>query len=328
MRAIHTDMCSEAGSAARELTHSSASRYIRGALSGIAAVSIWAGWIVAARFGVKTSLTPWDIAFLRFAVAGVILMPVLVQKGLARDRLGWVGFLAIVVGGGAPMVLVANAGLLYAPAAHGGALFPGVMPLMVAILASIVLREQCSAARRTGLLLILVGVLAILGFAGAQIGSPENVGHAFFIAAAVLWAFYTVAMRYAGIDGLHAAAIAAGASLSVYVPVFAIFGPGNLGHAPLRDVAVQALVQGVLTAVVSLMLYGYAVTLLGAASGAAFGALCPVMTALLAIPVLGEWPAPRDWIGIGFISIGVYFVSGGPLPDRRGRNPGPSASSP
>jgi drug/metabolite transporter (DMT)-like permease len=168
-----------------------------------------------------------------------------------------------------------------------------------------------------------VFVLAILGFAGARIGSPKNIGHAFFMAAAVLWAFYTVAMRHAGIDGLHAAAIAAGTSLSVYAPVFAIVVPGNLGHAPFRDVAVQALVQGRPHRFVSLLLYGYAVTLLGAASGAAFGALCPVMTALIAIPILGEWPALRDWIGIGLISLGVYFVSGGPLPNRPGRNPGP-----
>src|SRR5215470_15934903 len=302
----------EAGATAHEPADPTTSRYVRGALSGIAAVTIWAGWIVAARLGVKTSLTPWDIAAIRFAVAGVILAPVLLRRGFALDRLGWARLSAIVIGGGAPMVLVAGAGLLYAPAAHGGALFPGVMPLMVAMLASIVLRERFSVARRVGLLLILGGVLAILGSAGARIGSPENVGHALFVAAAVLWACYTVAMRSAGLDGLHAAAIAAGASLVVYVPVFAVFAPGNLGHAPLRDVAVQAIVQGVLTAVVSLVLYGYAVTLLGAASGAAFGALCPVITALLAIPILGERPGPGDWIGIGLISLGVYFVSGGP----------------
>ena len=112
------------------------------------------------------------------------------------------------------------------------------------------------------------------------------------------------------------------------VPVFAIFVPGNLGHAPFRDVAMQAMVQGILTGVVSLILYGYAVTLLGAASGAAFGALCPVMTALFAIPILGEWAALRDWIGIGPISLGVYFVSGGPLPNRLGRAPSlPSRSA-
>jgi hypothetical protein len=72
---------------------------------------------------------------IRFAVAGVLLLPYLLRRGLALDRLGWTGLAAIVVGCGAPMVLLVNAGLLFAPASHGGALFPGVMPSMVAILA-------------------------------------------------------------------------------------------------------------------------------------------------------------------------------------------------
>ena len=37
------------------------------------------------------------------------------------------------------------------------------------------------------------------------------------------------------------------------------------------------------------------------------------MTALMAIPVLGEWGVAIDWMGIILISIGVYVVSGGPL---------------
>ncbi len=45
-------------------------RYARGALYGLAAVSIWSAWIVVARLGLRTSLTPWDIAALRFGVAG------------------------------------------------------------------------------------------------------------------------------------------------------------------------------------------------------------------------------------------------------------------
>jgi len=44
------------------------------------------------------------------------------------------------------------------------------------------------------------------------------------------------------------------------------------------------------------------------------------MTAFMAIPVLGEWPSAIDWFAIVPISIGVYVVSGGPLPPmRRGR---------
>src|SRR3954464_7826532 len=89
--------------------------YLRGALYGLAAVSIWAGWIVVARLGLRTALTPWDIAALRFGVAGVLLLPYLLRQGLALDRLGWGGVAAIVIGGGAP-VFLANAGLLFAPA--------------------------------------------------------------------------------------------------------------------------------------------------------------------------------------------------------------------
>jgi drug/metabolite transporter (DMT)-like permease len=57
---------------------------------------------------------------------------------------------AIVLGGGAP-VLLANAGLLFAPAAHAGALFPGVMPLAVAILAAPILHEPFTDAKKLAL---------------------------------------------------------------------------------------------------------------------------------------------------------------------------------
>jgi len=56
------------------------------------------------------------------------------------------------------------------------------------------------------------------------------------------------------------------------------------------------------------------VELLGATAGAAFVALTPATTALLGIPVIGEWPSAIDWIAIIVISIGVNLVSGGPRP--------------
>lgn len=102
--------------------------------------------------------------------------------------------------------------------------------------------------------------------------------------------------------------------MALYLPVFAVLPRGNLAAAPFGDIALQALVQGVVTAIVSLLLYGRAVSILGASSGAAFAALCPAMTAVQAIPILGEWPAIYDWLAVGLISIGVYIVSGGPMP--------------
>jgi drug/metabolite transporter (DMT)-like permease len=290
--------------------------YIRGAAYGLAAVGIWSGWIVVARLGLRTSLTPWDIAALRFSVAGLLLLPYVLSKGLALERLGWIGLVAIVLGGGAP-VLLANAGLLFAPAAHAGALFPGVMPLAVAILAAAILHEPFTDAKKIGFVLILLGVFRIASGTGGAIGSAQTLGHALFLGSGLAWACYTVAMRRARLDGLHAAGIAAVGALILYVPGYLFTGVASLANAPWGDIALQALVQGVLTAIVSLVLYGRAVNILGASSGAAFAALSPAMTAIMAIPILGEWPTTADWIAIASISAGVYVVTGGPLPQRR-----------
>ena len=59
--------------------------YVRGAIYGLSAVCIWAAFIVVSRLGVRTSLTPWDVAAIRFAVAGMLLLPYLIGRGLALD---------------------------------------------------------------------------------------------------------------------------------------------------------------------------------------------------------------------------------------------------
>jgi drug/metabolite transporter (DMT)-like permease len=293
------------------------SEYLRGALYAIAAVSMWAGWVVAARLGVKTSLTPWDITAIRFGVAGMILLPYLLKKGFAIDRLGGWGVAAIMAGGGAPMVLISYIGLLFAPARHAASLYTGLLPLNVAILAALVLGEAFTVTKRIGLALIVPGALGIVWSAGAMIGSPQNIGHVLFIGAGMMSAGYFVAMRKGRLNGLHAAAIAAVGSLIAYIPIYVIATGASLADAPWRDVAMQAFVQGLLTSVISQVLFGRAVNILGASRSAAFAALSPAITALLAIPILGEWPATIDWIAILLISCGVYCVSGGPLPARR-----------
>jgi drug/metabolite transporter (DMT)-like permease len=289
--------------------------YVRGALFGLAAVSIWSGNIVVAGLGLRSSLTPWDISAIHFAVAGLILVPYLMRGGLALDRLGWIGLAALVLGG-APTVLLANAGLLFAPASHAGALLPGVMPLMVAVLATAVLKEAFTPQKRVGFALITTGVLGIVWGSGGTIGTAQNIGHLLFLGSALAFACYTVAMRLARLDGLHAAAISAVGSMLIYMPPYAIVAGAGIFDASPSAIGLQALVQGFLTAVISYIVYGLAVSILGASSGAAFAASCPAMTALMAIPILGEWPSAIDWIAIALVSIGVYVVSSGPLPRR------------
>jgi drug/metabolite transporter (DMT)-like permease len=300
-------------------------RYWKGAGCAIAAVSIWASWSVVTRLAVTTSLDASDIAALRFGVAGFLLAPVLVRRGLARGRLGWQGLAVLIAGLGAPYALVAAGGLRFAPASDQGALNPGCMPLFVALIAAIVFGERLSTTRKSGLSLILAGALIIVGWHAAAWRAgwdgSRSFGDALFLVAAFLTACGTVVMRQAKLDPLHAAALVSTGSLVIYLPIYLALYGTRLAQVPLAELAVQAIFQGVVVTIVSLILYGRAVSMLGVSGGSAFGALVPALSALFAIPLLGEWPNETNWAGIVLISAGVYLATGGPLPGwKQGRD--------
>jgi hypothetical protein len=54
---------------------------------------------------------------------------------------------------------------------------------------------------------------------------------------------------------------------------------------------------------VAILLYGIGVSRLGAAGGSAFVALVPALAALIAIPVLGEWPDAAGTIGVALATV-------------------------
>ena len=167
------------------------SGYVKGALFGLAAAAIWASWSTLTRLAVLARLDAWDVATLRFGVAGLILAPVVLRRGLALDRLGWAGLAAIIVGGGAPYGLLAAAGLRFAPAADQSALNPGFVPLFVALIAAAVIGEKFSAVRKLGLSLILAGALLIVGWHATRSGGSRTFGHALGLLSAFLWACFT-----------------------------------------------------------------------------------------------------------------------------------------
>jgi drug/metabolite transporter (DMT)-like permease len=284
-----------------------------GAAFGTAAALIWAGWMVVTRVGVSGALGPFDLAALRFGIAGLVLVPVLARHRGAIGRVPPLLLLAMVVGAGAPFAVIGASGLRFASAGSAGALIPGVLPLFVALLSMALLKERIGAGRRLGLGLILAGIVAIAALRATH-ETGANPGHLLFLCASLLWAGFTLALRRSGLTAIQAVALVAIGSCLVYLPLYLLLLEPGLARAPLADLAFQGLYQGLLSGIVAIWCFGRAVALLGPARGAVFAALVPALATLMGMLLLGEMPALEEGLGVLLVSAGVCAAAGLRLP--------------
>ena len=280
-----------------------------GSAAALATVLIWAGWVVATRHAAQT-LPIGAVGLLRYGVPVLALAPIWLRTGLLpRGVSPWLLFV-MVAGSGAPFfVLVAN-GMRFAPAAEVGPLLPGAMPLFVAVMSYVLDRERPSILRKTGFLLIAAGIATIVGYEATLGSASAGPGHFLVLTGALSWAAYTIAFRRSGLTAFEGAALVAVWSTIMMLPFGALPLIEALQAGRGGEIATQALVQGALSGIVAVVLFGVSILRLGASRAAAFAALIPALAALLAIPALGEIPAGAAIIGIVATSVGVALASG------------------
>lgn len=280
-----------------------------GWVAAFATVTIWAVWAVATRHGVTHDLPPAAIGLLRFGVPALLLLPISRRIGLFPKGLGFLKGLALL-GSGAPFFLIVALGMQFAPAAEIGPLLPGTMPLFVALIGWMIFGERLGSIRSAGFALILIGVLCIGGYGLLFTGNGAWRGHVLLLSGACLWGIYTHAYRRSGLSALQAASIIGLWSFLILIPFGAPSLIRALGDGLAGPIMLQAVVQGFISGVAGIVLYGMAVDRLGASRAAAVSPLAIVLGALIAIPVLGEMPDLAALIGITLATLGVVLASG------------------
>lgn len=293
-------------------------RLVLAVAAGLAAMLLYAGQFVFSRWSIQRTLSLWDLAALRFAVAGLLLLPVVLRHGLTGAAgVGWRRSLVLTLTAGGPYTLIMFAGLSLAPAGHGAVIIPGATPVVSTLLVWLWLGDRPGPARLAGLALIIAGLVLVSWPGIAGVGAERTwPGDVLFLVAGVLWGLFTVLARRWQVDPLRATAMVWTLALA-YVPVYVLVAGGRLLQAPRGEVVFQAVYQGVGVAILALALYSWSIRVLGASYASLFMPLVPVLGMLLAVPVLGEIPAWIQLAGVLAVSAGMALAAGRAAPGDR-----------
>jgi drug/metabolite transporter (DMT)-like permease len=186
--------------------------------------------------------------------------------------------------------------------------------LWTALLALWLLGDRITAARATGLLLIVGGDLLVGGASllHAFDGSGVWRGDVIFMVASFTWSLYSVLVRRYALQAVEATTAITVFSFVFFMPVYLVAAwlgwlQPRILTAPFNDVLVQMVMQGVLSVVVSGISFNIMIRHFGPVRSTMMTAVVPGMSALSAALFLGE---PLPWnvlLGLALVTAGIMF---------------------
>jgi drug/metabolite transporter (DMT)-like permease len=302
-------------------TPNSRSSFWLGVGCAVGVVLIWTSFILIARVSAKGHLTPFDIAFVRFAFSGLVALPVVfwrrdwLLKQLAPDRRVAVRrAAALAVTAGVGYCSFGYSGFFFAPVSHAAVLLPGSLPLYTAVFAAILLGERFAPARLIGLAAIVAGNLLVGSSSLMQAfgGAHTWKGDVLFIGAAMSWALYSVLCRRWHLGAVPATCAIAIGCLVSYVPVFAIAAatglvPTQLASAPWSEIAFQAGYQGGISMFLAGVAFTQVIKTFGPVRTTMITAVVPVLATIAAVPLLGESLTAVSVAGLVSVTLGLLI---------------------
>ena len=249
-----------------------------GVSTAVAAVTIWAVFLVNTRFAISSNFSVEEVMTLRLVTASVVTLPFMIKLGVVLRGQSFVGTMMIALTPSAVAPYAISSGLFYASASDSGALAPGTLPFWAALFSFLLIGEKPSKFRLIGLLAIFIGALSIGLMQMLDSSNSETwKGHLLFLLGACLWAIYSIYFKQAGLRPVQGLVVGLFWGTLFLVPILFMTGEVSFNKASFEAIIWVCLVQGVIIGVLAMILYSIAIRCLGAAQTAAFGALTPVL---------------------------------------------------
>ena len=282
-----------------------------GLLAAVVTVLIWAGFMLVTRLAVQSNFTVEEILVLRLLPSFLVMSPFMFKIGILPLGQSWLKALILMFGASAISPYLISSGLAHAPASDGGALAPGMLPFWTALAAYFIIGEKPGLSRRIGLAVILIGAILVglLQILTAEGGDVWK-GHLLFLGGSGIWAVHSVIFKQSGISPIHVLVIGIFWGTLVATPLLFLTGNVNFQLVEIDDLIIMLVLQSFVMGILAMLLFTYAVRLLGAAQTAAFGALIPILALLGGAVFLGEEVTALKFVGVALVAFGVFLASG------------------
>lgn len=278
-----------------------------GIASAVGVIFIWSGFIVFSRAGVASAMTAFDIAALRFGVAGILVLP-FVRAWWPRHLPLKAKVIMSVCGPGAIYSVLMYLGLTEASAAYGGVFANGSLPMFTMLMLVLFSRERPTRNQILAIAVIVLGgfLLAYRGIATG--GANVLAGIVFFLSASAILSVYIVGLRRWAVTPRQALALVNLPNALFFMPIWLFFLPTGLADTDMSTIFFQAVFQGFGPGFLAVILFALAALHLGPTPTAGFSAAVPATAAVLAIPVLSESPTVIEWFGIATVTAGLVLL--------------------
>lgn len=273
----------------------------------------WGGNWVAAR-AVTAEVAPFALSFWRWTLAAVLLLPIAAAQlradaPLIRRHLPLLAAFGVIGAGG--FTLFGYSGVRYTTAVNA-TLLNSSLPLFVVPLSWWLLGLTVSARQSAGLALSLAGVACIMsaGDLAALARLSLNPGDLLLLAGALLWALYTVMLKWRPpLQPLSFLFTTVAAGAAVSAPFYA--GEALAGGAMTLSVKTLLAIAylAVFPSIIAYICWNRAVAMVGPNVAGFFNPVIPVFGTLAAVIFLDEPLHAYHLAGFALVLGGVLLTS-------------------
>ena len=269
--------------------------------------TIWGGNFSVSKFAME-SVSPLAFSGARFALASVLLLLAARALGALQPlprRTFW-SLIGLGVIGNTLYQTAFMTGLSLTSATNS-AMIVAVLPVLVALLGSVLGIERATPATWLGVVLATAGVVLVVSARGIQFSSASFQGDLLVLFAITCWAWYTVGVRRigAGLDPLQVTAITTLGG----TPGLVLLGAPGIARISWDQLTLSIWAALAYAALLSLVLcyvlYNRAVQGIGTARTAIYNCVTPLVAMLIAWLSLGEVPTPVQFAGVLLVIAGV-----------------------